>query len=282
LTTSPPLACTVRDCGLALRPHDGTYTCARGHSYDRARTGYINLLQPQDRRSDRPGDSAAAVDARARLLAAGIGRALIDGVDRWLLRTEFPNDAVIADLGSGSGDALAACTAVRRIPGVGIDLSTAAARLAARRFPHLTWVVANADRRLPFIDHGLWVLLSLHGRRNPQECARVLTSGGMLLVAVPAAGDLVELRTHVQGQRVERSRVDMLVKEHQPFFKVVERFSVREQHTLGHASLKDLLQSTYRGERSSAQERLASLPTMRVTLESDCVVFAPLRRGGRR
>jgi 23S rRNA (guanine745-N1)-methyltransferase len=271
--TNPPLACTVRDCGLPLEHQERAYVCARGHSYDVARSGYINLLQPQDRHSLNAGDSPAAVEARARLLAAGVGTALIDTLTRRLASWQLPDHAVMADLGSGSGDALTACIAGRDAIGIGIDLSTAAARHAAKRFPQVTWVVANADRRLPLIDGRIALLLSLHGRRNPAECARVLTPTGLLAVAVPSADDLIELRTLVQGQGVERSRVETLVNEHEPFLTVLERFSSRQQITLNQESLKDLLQSTYRGGRTSVKRHVESLSTMDVTLASDCVVF---------
>jgi hypothetical protein len=82
------------------------------------------------------------------------------------------------------------------------------------------------------------------------------------------------LRTTVQGSRVERSRVDRLVTEHQPFFSVIDRFSTRERHTLDRSALVDLLQSTYRGARTSASQRIESLTTLEVTLASDCFVFA--------
>ena len=59
---------------------------------------------------------------------------------------------VAADLGCGSGELLGALAAARDICGAGIDLSTAAVERAARRYPALTWVVANADRRLPLLD----------------------------------------------------------------------------------------------------------------------------------
>jgi 23S rRNA (guanine745-N1)-methyltransferase len=268
----------VRDCGLPLEPNGRAYACARRHAYDVSRSGYINLLQPQDRRSLTAGDSIAVVEARARLLDAGLGRALIGTLTRRLTSWQLPDDAVIADLGSGSGDALAACVAAERtVTGIGIDLSTAAARHASRRFPDLTWVVANADRRLPLIDGRVSLFLSLHGRRNPAECARALTPTGLLLVAVPAADDLIELRTVIQGQGVERSRVDTLIAEHDPFFEPVERFSSRALHRLDEKTLIDLLQITYRGARASARERVASLSAMDVTLASDCVVFQ--RRG---
>lgn len=267
------LACTVRDCGLPLERNERTYVCARGHSYDVARSGYINLLQPQDRRSLTAGDASAAVEARARLFAAGVGRLLVAAIKQRLESLGLPHDAAVADLGSGSGDALAACLANRAPTGIGIDLSVAASRHAARRFPSLTWVVANADRRLPLVDNRLSFMLSLHGRRNPAECARVLAPNGSLLVAVPAAEDLVELRSLVQGERVERSRVEPLLNEHDRLFKPVERFSIRERHTLGRDSLLDLLQSTYRGARASASARVAQLTTMDVTVASDCVLF---------
>ena len=61
------LLCPVRGCHLALTREEKRVVCARGHSFDIARSGYINLLQPQERRSKNPGDTADAVAARRRL-----------------------------------------------------------------------------------------------------------------------------------------------------------------------------------------------------------------------
>ena len=89
------------------------------------------------------------------------------------------------DLGSGSGELLAAITMARHVEAIGIDISAASAEHSAKRYPHVTWLVANADRRLPLIDRSVQVVLSLHARRNPEECARVLAPDGALLIAVP-------------------------------------------------------------------------------------------------
>src|SRR5882762_1394841 len=154
VTGHAPLACTVRACGLPLTRGGRAWTCPRGHAFDVARTGYVNLLQPQDRRSNAAGDRTKAVDARARLLARGIGRALVDETVRRAAALEVGDEPpAVVDLGSGSGDVLGELASVRRVAGIGIDLSTVAAEHAARRFPDLTWVVANADRRLPLLDH---------------------------------------------------------------------------------------------------------------------------------
>src|SRR5262249_32634997 len=154
-------------------------------------------------------------------------------------------DAAVADLGSGSGDALATCLSSSAATGVGIDLSVAAGRLAARRFPAMTWVIANADRRLPLTGDRLSLLISLHARRNPAECARVLAPNGLLFVAVPAPDDLIELRSLVQGKGLERSRVEAVIDDHKRLFTPIEQFSTRDHHQLSRESLLDLLHTTY-------------------------------------
>ena len=269
----PPLSCTVRGCGQPLVRDDRRLICEAGHSFDVARTGYVSLLQPQDRRSRVPGDAPEAVAARARLLEAGVGRAAIDAI---VARAPAARATLVAvDLGCGSGELLGALAAAREVCGVGIDLSTAAAETAARRYPSLTWVVANADRRLPLLDGSVDLVLSLNARRNPEECARVLKPDGLLVVGVPAPDDLIELRAAVQGSGLERERADAVVASHEPIFAVVERFTAREQHRLTGDPLRDLLRSTYRGARASAASRVETLEALEVTLATDVIVMGP-------
>lgn len=246
--------------------------CPATHSFDVARAGYVNLLQPQDRKSLDAGDSRESVEARAALLARGIGRGGIDAVVSAIAARTLPS-AVIVELGSGSGETLAALTAMRDICAVGIDLSTAAATLAARRVPVATWVVANADRRLPLLDGSVDAVLSVHARRNPGECQRVLVSGGHLVVAIPAADDLIELREAVQGDAIERDRVDALLAEHATNFEVLDRTTVRQVFELNRDDLLQVLRGTYRGERQSTTARVEALTTLRVTFASDVVTF---------
>ena len=276
------LACSVRGCGEALTRHDRAYRCSNGHTFDIARSGYLNLLQPQDRRSTAAGDSAAAVSARARLLAHGIGASILADIVSRAAGLALPPEPVVADLGCGGGDALAALAALRPIRGVGIDLSTAAITHAVKqpagrswaRDEALTWVVANADRRLPLRDGSVHLVLSLNARRNPAECARVLAPDGFLVVAVPASDDLIELRERVQGTRVTRDRTSGVVDEHTAAFDVVAKDTLRERHMLEGARLRDLLAGTYRGARTSAHGQVSALDALDVTLASDLIVFS--------
>jgi 23S rRNA (guanine745-N1)-methyltransferase len=197
------LSCTVRGCGRPLTRGLRAWTCDSGHTFDVARAGYVNVLQPQDRKSLDAGDSREAVAARAALLAAGVGQGVVQTVAHALGALALADEAVVVDVGAGTGDVLGVAAARWVSTAIGIDLSTAAAEHAARRFPASTWVVANADRRLPLLDHSVDVLLSIHARRLPDEAARVLKPSGVLIVAVPGADDLIELRAMVQGEGVD-------------------------------------------------------------------------------
>ena len=81
------LLCTVRGCHLAL-VREGRLLCPRGHSFDVARSGYINLLQPQDRRSKQPGDTPAAIEGRR-----GTYRQSFAGISKFSLTTSTRGEA---------------------------------------------------------------------------------------------------------------------------------------------------------------------------------------------
>src|SRR6185436_15269700 len=76
----------------------------------------------------------------------------------------------------------------------GVDISIPAIDAAARRYPGCEWIVANADRFLPYGDASFSIVLSITARMNAPEFRRVLRDGGRLLIAIPAPEDLIELR----------------------------------------------------------------------------------------
>jgi len=266
------LVCTVRDCGRPLVRTQQTLVCAAGHAFDIARAGYINLLQPQDRRSSDAGDAREAVEARSQLLSLGIGQQIVHQVGTDVV-SRLASPASLLDLGAGTGELLAHIAARASVDGIGIDLSVAAMTHASRQHPSLTWVVANADRRLPVQDRCISVVLSMHGRRNPAECGRVLDVKGTLVVIVPGVHDLRELRAAIGGRELEQDRVPGVLSEHEEHFQLVHRTTLEEHHRVERPQLLQLLRGTYRGVRHSAAERIEQLDTLDVTLASDLLVF---------
>lgn len=267
----PPLdlACTVRGCARPL-VRDGTrVVCAAGHAFDLARGGWINLLQPQDRRSPAAGDAPGAVEARQRLAQAGADGVLWGEVSAWLTALELAPEPVLAEVGCGPGVLLARLAGGRALRAYGIDLAAAAIRAAARgtagtgRAP--TWVVANAERRLPFADGTLDVLLSLRGPKHPGEFARVLSARGHLLLGVPAREDLAELRSATAGASLPRDPAERALETFGARFELARRWEVRDRLALTRSGLADLLASVYRGARRSEAARLADLDGLVVT-----------------
>src|SRR5271167_3437653 len=126
------LLCPVRDCHQPLQREERRWVCARGHSFDIARSGYINLLQPQDRRSKHPGDTAAAVAARRRLHDRGVTGPLLRAIAEMLAGSA---DDVVLDAGCGDGFYLASLAQETGFDAHGVDISTHAVDAAARRYP---------------------------------------------------------------------------------------------------------------------------------------------------
>jgi 23S rRNA (guanine745-N1)-methyltransferase len=272
------LQCTVRGCGAPLRREDTRYLDDRGHSFDIARSGYVNLLQPQDRRSRESGDASAAVAARRRLLDAGAGEALVEALAATVAELDLPPGGRALDIGSGEGSILGALADRFGLEAAGIELSTPAADLAARRHPGVLWLVANADRGLPLADGSIDLILSITARRNPAECARVLAPGGRLVVAVPAPDDLSELREKALGRAAREDRAAKVIEEHEAHFVAAGRRECRDRKRFTAAQLEDLLVSTYRSGRAGRRERVSGLDGLAVTLSHEIVVFQRLPR----
>jgi 23S rRNA (guanine745-N1)-methyltransferase len=269
------LLCTVRGCREPLERDERRLVCPRGHSYDVARSGYVNLLQPQDRRSAHPGDRRDAAEARRRLYDAGHGAPLVAELLRQLDACPALARPRVLDLGCGEGSLLAALGAARALASCGIDLSRPAIELAARRSPAVTWVIANVDRFVPVASGEADVALLVSAHADPRELHRVLASEGRLIVVTPATDDLGELRAAVLGEATVRTRMERALVELAPAFEVEARTAVRHRVVLDAALARDALAATYRGARRSQQERLAALAGGAVTMSFDVARLRP-------
>ncbi|HTS48106.1 MAG TPA: methyltransferase domain-containing protein [Bryobacteraceae bacterium] len=254
------LVCPVRGCRLVLARENRRLVCPREHSFDIARSGYINLLQPQDRRSKQPGDTAAAVQARRRLFDRGIYQPLLRAIGE--IGDASPRDAVL-DAGCGDGDYLGTLARQIGFEAHGLDISIPAVDAAARRYPEREWIVANADRFVPYSDGSFSIVMSITARMNATEFRRVLRSEGRLLVAIPAPDDLIELRG------AGRDRVPDTMEAFAPGFTLASRRRATATADLDAESVNDVLHSIYRPMRSKP------IQAMRLTFSLDLLLFRP-------
>lgn len=250
---------TCPHCGLVLAsgPGGASLTCANGHAFDRAREGYVNLLPANRKHSTDPGDNALMVAARRRVHEAGIYRPLADAL-AVQLAAHGPPGAVL-DLGCGEGyycGVLAGC-----LPGAGfwgVDISRAAVRLAARRYPGASFAVASTFH-LPLPDQSFDRVLRVFAPTDDTEIVRVLKPSGVYLEVSPAPAHLWQLRTRLYDE----PRAHAVARTDIAGMHCCGQSEVEYALPLSPALLADLVAMTpfaHRGQRERREALLQSGP----------------------
>ena len=206
------LRCPV--CGRVLEEDGRGARCAVGHTFDRAREGYLNLLR-SSKAGDRTGDPKAAARSRRDFLDRGYYRPLRDELVRLVGRlaaeksdgttneadVEAPGDGptraargplALLDICCGEGYYTSALGAVAGVDAYGFDLSKEMVRLAAKR-GGATCFVANM-KAIPVADGSFDVATHLFAPFMEREFARVLKPGGTLFTVIPGERHLLGLK----------------------------------------------------------------------------------------
>ncbi|RZQ64786.1 putative RNA methyltransferase [Amycolatopsis suaedae] len=263
------LRCSVCAAGVTL---DGrTLRCARGHAFDLAKQGYVNLLHA--RVPAGTADTTEMVAARAEFLAAGHYAPLADAI-----ADAVPSgDGLVVDAGAGTGYYLAAV--LDRAPGatgLALDVSAVALRRAAKAHPAITAAVWNLWEPWPVADDSAAVLLNVFAPRNGAEFARVLRPGGTLVVASPGPGHLAELADlGLLGIGAgKEQRLDESLSE---WFVAADRRQVRLPLTLDPGAVRAVVRMGPAGHhlhRDGRAERLAAVSSaVEVTAEFTVSVY---------
>jgi 23S rRNA (guanine745-N1)-methyltransferase len=207
------LRCPV--CDRPLSRDRNSLHCPRRHTYDIARHGYADLATTPLRH----GDTTAMVAARETFLAASA----YDFLTTALAAASTGRTGLVVDVGGGTGHHLAGLLdALPAAVGLVVDASKPALRRAARAHPRIAAVRADAWRRLPVADHAAAVVLDVFAPRNGEEFHRVLSPGGLLLVATPAPDHLTELAAlGLRGLHVDPEKPARTAATLTPWFREV-------------------------------------------------------------
>ena len=185
------LECPVCDEGFSQTPVG--LTCHSGHSFDRARQGYVSLRT--GKKTPLNADSPAMVNAREELLGSGLYARIRDHAAFNIAEIIEPTtNNLIVDLAGGTGYYLAGILEhIPRSAGLCIDLSASALRRAARSHPRAYAIGADLRRKFPIRSHSASVVTSFFGPRNISEIQRILSAAGYFVVVTPTNEHLHEL-----------------------------------------------------------------------------------------
>ncbi|WP_428820675.1 23S rRNA (guanine(745)-N(1))-methyltransferase [Microbulbifer sp. MCCC 1A16149] len=181
-------------CKQSLDLQDQSWRCASGHSFDRAKEGYVNLLPVQQKRSKEPGDSAEMLNARRRFLEAGHYTPLVEAICAQMSQ-KLGESSRLLDIGCGEG------YYTRQLVGngwraaniFGIDIAKPGVRLAAKKLPDAHYAVASSYH-LPVLDNSVDTILRVFAPGPTEELLRVLKPGGVLLDVSPGPDHLWSLK----------------------------------------------------------------------------------------
>jgi 23S rRNA (guanine745-N1)-methyltransferase len=205
--------------------------CTSGHRFDVNKRGYVNLVPSG---STFIGDSAAMLEARAAVLESGLYSPIADVLATAV--ADVLHDAGgfrILDAGVGTGYYLnTALDAAPGSNGLAMDISPSAVARATRGSDAIDGLVADTWSPLPVRDAVCDVVLNVFAPRNIPEFHRVLKPGGTLLVVVPLADHLAELRTAGRMLDVPPDKSAAVMEAATPLFAPVDVVTIRADLSL--------------------------------------------------
>lgn len=179
------LICPV--CGMPLEFQDHVARCGRGHCFDIAREGYVNLL-----RSSKSGDLIGDDKASARCRRDFLNKGYYSALQSALCELFSDRQGNVLDICCGEGYYTSALAQNPALSVFGFDISREMVRLAAKR-GHCRYFVANMAA-IPVADGSMDYATHLFAPFQEASFARVLRSGGRLVTVIPGRKHLFGLK----------------------------------------------------------------------------------------
>lgn len=186
--------CSV--CGEKLEINGNTYSCAKKHCFDKAKSGYVNLMQSKHIGKAIHGDNKLMVQARRNFLDKGYYSPLCNALCETAVK--YFSGKALLDAGCGEGyytSAIIDRFDKEKIAAevCGVDISKAAVEYTAKRCKSGEFAVASVFH-LPVADSSCDMLVTLFAPYCGEEYSRVLRKGGIMIMAIPSADHLWELK----------------------------------------------------------------------------------------
>ena len=186
-------------CKTGLSDNGKSYICENGHCFDKAKSGYVNLLLNSG--SGRHGDDKLMVRARTEFLNAGYYAPLAEKLKE--IAVSLCNErSVILDAGCGEAYYSAQIQEAVNCSLIGIDISKDALIAAAKRSKVLSLAVASTAA-MPVEDKCADLVLNVFSPLFAEEFSRVLKDGGYLIRVVPLEKHLWELKARIYAEPYE-------------------------------------------------------------------------------
>ena len=258
-------------CGGSLAESEKLLKCPQNHSFDKARSGYVNLLSVKQKHAKLPGDNPDMIRARRDFLNRNyyqhLQKALCEAVKQY-----FPPEGILLDAGCGEGYYTKAIwDAVEAHSCYGVDISKTAADFAARA-DKITRYAVGSVFHLPVADSSCDMLISVFAPYCGSEFLRVLKSKAYLIMVIPSALHLWELKQAVYDKPYQNQVKDypldgFIFKEKIPCERCIILDNAQD--------IQNLFQMTPYAYRtgSAERERLQQLQKLEVQTAFEILIY---------
>ena len=263
-------------CGAPLVVHERSLKCSKGHSFDFAKEGYVNLLPANKKHAKDPGDDRDMVAARTAFLDAGYYAPLRDTLCGVTVNAcADRSGCAVLDCGCGEGFYTARASALCHTT-IGFDASKHAAEHGAKRArrdgkDNLHYYTANIFD-LPLKDGCADLVLNLFAPVAREEFLRILKPGGRLIVGAAGQRHLMGMKRVLYDTPYENEENNLTLEG----FELLTKSTVSYETVVhGQDAIRALFMMTpyyFRTSREDA-EKLYSLNELQTEVETDFFVF---------
>lgn len=174
--------------------------CKNNHSFDYARSGYVNLLTANRKKTKLPGDNNLMVNARRNFLSRDFYKPMSDKLCE-VINSFIPCKGVVLDAGCGEGyytkNVYRFLSENGKSPYVyGIDIAKCAVDSASKSCKDVEFAVGSVFH-IPVKDNSCNVLMSAFAPYCGDEFRRVLKPEGKMILVIPGVYHLWELKKAV-------------------------------------------------------------------------------------
>lgn len=261
-------------CNNSLATQNKSLICENNHTYDIARSGYINLLPVNKKSSKNPGDSKEMVEARSNFLKTDYYLPIITKINTFIKTNIVPNTQInILDAGCGEGYYLNKVKTHfnEKVNCLGVDISKAAIHAAATHNKEICWCVASIYN-LPIIDHSQDIIINIFSPYDFKELMRVAKENALIILVIPNDKHLIEIKNLVyknQQNYTSNERLLCKLQEH-PDLKIINTEQIMYNFNLpSQEAIKNLFAMTpfYWKSNQDIQKILADKESMQVTVD---------------
>ncbi|MDE6004183.1 MAG: methyltransferase domain-containing protein, partial [Oscillospiraceae bacterium] len=240
----PELIWSCPVCGESLVNTEKLLKCSNNHCFDKAKSGYVNLLLVQRKHAKLTGDNPVMVRARRDFLSKNyyqnLQKILFNTVKKYL-----PENSIILDAGCGEGYYTSKISKLAKTC-YGIDISKIAIDYASRSDKFTNYAVGSLFH-LPIQDNSCDMLLNIFAPYCGSEFLRVLKQNAYFIMVIPSAKHLWELKQAVYDKPYENQVKDYQLEN----FNFCEKIIAENRIFLDHAQdIQNLFQMTPDGYRT--------------------------------